>query len=181
MSHSILHVNRDRGLGLVHQILRVPMSLTPTRVNGRFGEAAPQHSFRGRKAAGEGFPMRVAAERCSLARLRPALENLPRWKPRGAWNRLWESTRTVVAAAASGVRLIARQAPDTVSNPADNPDEAVRCGDTTALCSFGSKRKRAVRTGPTVCSRRWSVMDDVRFVMRPAPTVGHAALVSVLA
>lgn len=38
---------------------------------------------------GEGFPMRVALERCSLARPRPALENLPRWKPRGSWIRLW--------------------------------------------------------------------------------------------
>jgi len=38
---------------------------------------------------GEGFLMRVAAERCALARPRPALENLPRWKPRGSWIRLW--------------------------------------------------------------------------------------------
>lgn len=38
---------------------------------------------------GEGFPMRVALERCSLARPRPGLENLPRWKPRGSWIKLW--------------------------------------------------------------------------------------------
>jgi hypothetical protein len=38
---------------------------------------------------GEGFLMRVAAIRCARARLRPALENLPRRKPRGAWIDLW--------------------------------------------------------------------------------------------
>ena len=39
--------------------------------------------------SGEGFLMWVAVERCALARPRPALENLPRWKPRGVWSRLW--------------------------------------------------------------------------------------------
>ena len=39
--------------------------------------------------SGEGFLMRVAAYRCALARQRPALENLPRWKPRGSWIDLW--------------------------------------------------------------------------------------------
>jgi len=38
---------------------------------------------------GEGFLMRVAAERCALARPRPALENLPRRKLRGSWCDLW--------------------------------------------------------------------------------------------
>jgi hypothetical protein len=38
---------------------------------------------------GEGFLMRVAAERCAIARQRPALENLPRRKPRGSWIILW--------------------------------------------------------------------------------------------
>jgi branched-chain amino acid transport system permease protein len=38
---------------------------------------------------GEGFLMRVAAIRCALARPRPALENLPRTKPRGSWCDLW--------------------------------------------------------------------------------------------
>ena len=38
---------------------------------------------------GEGFLMRVAAERFALARQRPALENLPRRKPRGSWIILW--------------------------------------------------------------------------------------------
>jgi hypothetical protein len=38
---------------------------------------------------GEGFLMRVAAERWGLARPRPALENLPRRKPRGSWIDLW--------------------------------------------------------------------------------------------
>jgi hypothetical protein len=33
--------------------------------------------------------MRVAAERCALARPRPALENLPRRKPRVSWIVLW--------------------------------------------------------------------------------------------
>ncbi|MFO8127052.1 AI-2E family transporter [Yoonia sp.] len=40
-------------------------------------------------AFGEGFLMRVASERCALARPRPALENLPRRKPRGSWCDLW--------------------------------------------------------------------------------------------
>jgi alpha-glucoside transport system substrate-binding protein len=40
-------------------------------------------------AFGEGFLMRVAAIRCALARPRPALENLPRTKPRGSWCDLW--------------------------------------------------------------------------------------------
>src|SRR6056297_706906 len=38
---------------------------------------------------GEGFLLLVAAERWSLARPRPALENLPRRKPRRSWIRLW--------------------------------------------------------------------------------------------
>jgi hypothetical protein len=37
----------------------------------------------------EGFLMRIAAERWGLARPRPALENLPRRKPRGSWIDLW--------------------------------------------------------------------------------------------
>jgi len=50
---------------------------------------------------GEGFLMRVAAEGCALARPRSALENLPRWKPRGSWIRLWEK-----CAVGWGVRCI---------------------------------------------------------------------------
>ena len=72
--------------------------------------------------------MRVAAERCSLARPRSELENLPRWKPRGLGSGYGESARTVGATAASGVRLIAFQVPDTVANPADNLDKALRFG-----------------------------------------------------
>jgi len=90
-----------------------------------------------------------------------------------------QSVRTVAAAAASGARLMARQAPDTVSNPADDPDEAVRSGDAAALCRVGNKRARTVRTGSAECSRCCFVTDDGRYVMLPAPSVGRATSVSV--
>ncbi len=44
---------------------------------------------------GEGFLMRVAAERIALARQRPALGNLPRRKPRGSWIDLWGKSAVV--------------------------------------------------------------------------------------
>jgi hypothetical protein len=47
--------------------------------------AAPSMTVR----KGEGFLMRVEVERFSLARQPPALENLPRTKPRGSWRNLW--------------------------------------------------------------------------------------------
>ena len=75
------------------------MTLTIDAVSARYGNA---HVIRrlsdtwrnGEVTAligskGEGFLMRVVAERCSLARPRRALENLPRWKPRWSWIRLW--------------------------------------------------------------------------------------------
>jgi len=43
--------------------------------------AAKQHTVRASGGYGEGFLMRVAAERFALVRQRPAFENLPRRKP----------------------------------------------------------------------------------------------------
>ena len=80
--------------------------ITPKRIIGTgLGHAPGQRSSSRRRSApsswlpfaaaianvrlGEGFLMRVAAARCALARPRPALENLPRWKLRGAWILLW--------------------------------------------------------------------------------------------
>jgi hypothetical protein len=73
MIHLIIHVNRGRGLGLglVHQLLRVPMSLAATRVNGRFGEIALQlpattprsalgREYRTTQGARTGHPLRFA-------------------------------------------------------------------------------------------------------------------------
>lgn len=74
---------------------------------------------------GEGFLMRVAAERCSLARPRPALEYLRRWKLRGLGSGFGESVRTMGATAESGVRPMARDEPDKVANLADDPDKGV--------------------------------------------------------
>lgn len=109
----------------------------------------------------------------------------PRWKTSQGGSRgglvsgYGESARTVAAAAVSGARLMARQAPNTASNPADDPDEAVRSGDTAALCRVGSKRARAVRTGSAECSRCCFVTVDGRYVMLPAPSVGRATSVSL--
>ena len=50
---------------------------------------ADTHAYRSIVHYGEGFLMRVAAERWGLARPRPGLENLPRRKPRGSWIDLW--------------------------------------------------------------------------------------------
>jgi len=49
------------------------------------GLKLPFMAFAANGRYGEGFLMRVAAERYSLARLRAALENLPRRKPRVVW------------------------------------------------------------------------------------------------
>jgi hypothetical protein len=59
--------------------------------NRRQNDENGQHSQSSGIAGGngEGFLMRVAAIRCALARPRPALENLPRTKPRGSWCDLW--------------------------------------------------------------------------------------------
>jgi len=111
---------------------------------------------------GEGFLMRVATERCSLR------DHEPRWKTSQGGSRgglgsgYGESARTVAAAAASGVRLMAMQAPEMIANPADDPDEAVRSGKSAAVCRVGSKRARAVWTGPAVWSRCCSETDDGR-------------------
>lgn len=70
---------RDEDVSVASPVLKQSTVLT----NEDLAEIAENHGD------GEGFPMRVALARCSLARPRPGLENLPRWKPRGSWIKLW--------------------------------------------------------------------------------------------
>lgn len=85
----------------------------------------------------------------------------------------------VALAAASGARLMARQALAAVPNPADEPDEAVSSGDTPALHCVGNERAHIVGPRPVECSRCCFVTDDGRYVMLPAPSVERATSVSV--
>ena len=126
---------------------------------------------------GEGFLMRVAAKRCALARPRPALENLPMGKLRGSWICLWGKCVVGWATVASGVRLKVRMVPDTFAHSAEDADEAVFFGVIAASWDAGNEQTHALRARSADCSWWFSVTDDRRYVMRPAPSVVRATSV----
>src|SRR6056297_2545165 len=71
------------------------------------------------------------------------------------------------------MRLMAREAPDTISKSADDFEEAMLSRVIAALCRAGSEQADVVGAGSSDCSQRCPLMDDGRYVMPPAPSGGR--------
>ena len=107
----------------------------------------------------------------------------PRWKTsqggsRGGLGSIYgESLQSVGATVASGVRLKVRMVPDTLAHSGEDADKAVCFGVIAASCDAGNEQAHDVRTRSADCSWWFSVTNDRRFVMRPAPLVVRATSV----
>jgi len=85
--------------------------------------------------------------------------------------------QTVGATVASGVWLKVRMVPDALAHSGEDADKALCFGVIAASCDAGNEQAHAVRTKSADCSWWFSMTNDRRFVMRPAPVVVRGTLV----
>jgi len=87
----------------------------------------------------------------------------------GLGSRYGERAHPVGATATSRARLKGCLVPEAVSSVLDDGDIAADTEAIATFCCAGDGQAHLVRAGTAGSSRLWSMIDDMRRVMRPAP------------